>query len=112
MSVKPAIYNFPDHKSGTTFDAQKMVLTGLNLTGATILMQFKELNNSKVIYEFKTSDNTILLTNPGAGEFELQERILEVPKCKYYFDCLITLASGDKKVYFEGSQIITPRISG
>jgi hypothetical protein len=112
MSVKPATYNFPAHKRGTTFDAQKLVLNGVNLTGATIIMQFKELNNSKVIYEFKTVDGSILLTNPAVGEFELQERILDVPKCTYYYDCLIILASEEKKVYFEGSQIITNRISG
>jgi hypothetical protein len=110
MSVVVKTYNFPKHRRGTTFNAQTFTI-GKDLTGATILMQFKENNNSKLIYEFKTADNTILITNAATGQFELQERILDVPKTNYLYDCLITFPSGEKKVYFEGVHPIVDRIS-
>jgi hypothetical protein len=111
MSVVTTEYNFPKHKRGTTFEAQTLRLEGVDLTGAVILMQFKENNSSAISYEFKTADSSILITNAASGEFELQERILDVPSCTYLYDCLITFPSGKKKVYFEGAHPITARRS-
>lgn len=112
MSVVVDIYNFPSHKRGTTFDAKKITLTGKNITGATIVMKFKPSFNSQTVYEFKTSDNSILLTAPLLGEFEMQSRIIDVPKGVYKYDCFITFSTSNRKSYFEGIMEITDSISG
>ncbi len=111
MSVKTSKYDFPEHKRGTTFESQTFSLGTIDLTGASILMQFKSSHSSKMIYEFKTIDNSIIITAPLTGTFELQKRILDFPKGAYFYDCLITFLDGEKKVYFEGTQVITDRIS-
>jgi hypothetical protein len=110
MSVKVAEYNFPEHKRGTTFENHKIIISK-NLTGCQIIMQFKSNYGSKMAYEFKTSDNSILITNPSIGEFELQKRLLDVPKGTYNYDGLIIFSDSSKKVYFEGIQVITDNYS-
>jgi hypothetical protein len=94
-----------DHIKGDTWDGFKFkiedeteVNSGVyeprNLTGCVIIAQFKKEPNGTVVFEFKTSDNTITIPTPANGEFILMPRIVDVPATTYVFDVQITYPNG------------------
>ena len=120
MIPDKATYNFPQpFTRGTTFRAKEFqimeevnsVNVPINLTGANILIQFKINEESPKVFEFRSDDNTILITDALNGIIELQSRILNVPAAIYKYDVKITLANGYTKVYLEGSLRILKNIS-
>jgi hypothetical protein len=99
MSIPKA---FADHKKGTTWDGAEFIITETdengtvipkNLTGVGILAQFK-VNNS-TIFEFKNSDNTILVPTPTNGRLLFNSRVMNVSANTYYFDVILTLPNGE-----------------
>jgi hypothetical protein len=66
----------------------------VDLTGATIISQFKTTPKGGMVFEFKTSDNSITIPTPANGEFFYEERIINVPANNYIFDFQITFPSG------------------
>lgn len=104
-------YNFPTHVKGDTFKSKKIQISSikdeissfLDLTGCQITIQFKGSVNSPVVFDFKTSNSTILITNATEGEFELQSRIINVLASTYVYDVQITFPDSSVKTYFRGS---------
>lgn len=99
MSIKLGI---ADHKKGTTWDGLEIVATTidennnivpLDLTGASVVANFKSGNNT--IFSFKTSDNSIIIPNPTNGKMNFAPRVMNVPPNNYYFDVIVTLENGD-----------------
>lgn len=110
-------YNFPTCVKGDTFKSRKLKIlvnnntTFLNLTGCQILMQFKLNVNSNTIFEFKTSDSSILITDAINGEFQMISKILDFLPSTYIYDTQITFPDGTIKTYFKGSLKIEADVS-
>lgn len=89
-----------DHKKGTSWSGIEIevtedidgVNTPLNLTGASIIANFKSGNT--IIFSFKTNDNTILIPTPTNGKLYFKERIMNVPASNYCFDIIATFPDG------------------
>jgi hypothetical protein len=86
-----------DHIKGDTWDGFMFNLEDeteigsniyepVDLTGATIISQFKTTPKGGMVFEFKTSDNSITIPTPANGEFFYEERIINVPANNYIFD--------------------------
>lgn len=94
-----------DHIKGTTWDGfmfkledetapESEIYEPVDLTGAIIISQFKTTPKGGVVFEFKTSDNSITIPDPESGEFFYEERIINVPANNYIFDFQITFPNG------------------
>jgi hypothetical protein len=99
---------FKDIKKGDTFTGLKMTFyngtgttkTAMNLTGASIVINFKKGEGQNPIFSFKKSDNTITIPTPANGEIFLQPRVMNYPAFNYMFDVVVTTASGTIHTYF------------
>ena len=94
-----------DHIKGDTWDGFKFKIedetevgSGIyeprDLSGCNIISQFRSSQNGSVIFEFKTSDNSITIPTPENGEFILMPRIINVTAMTYIFDVQLTYFSG------------------
>jgi hypothetical protein len=94
-----------DHIKGTTWDGfmfkledetapESGIYEPVDLTGCTIISQFKTTPKGGMVFEFKTSDNSITIPTPANGEFFYEERIINNPANNYIFDFQITFPSG------------------
>jgi hypothetical protein len=105
-----------DHKIGTTWDGMKLQFdeedavqtnpnetsyTPVNLTGVSVLIQFKEKGSDTVIFDFKTEDNTVTIPDPLSGEIFMESREMNVPKCEYAFGVLLIFPDGRKDMPIE-----------
>jgi hypothetical protein len=101
-----------DHKIGTTWDGLKILFEEeeelqnnpnetsympVDLTGVSVLIQFKEKGRDTVIFEFKTEDNTVTIPNPLLGEIFMESRPMDVPKCEYAFTVKLIFPDGSIK---------------
>ena len=117
--MKIASYDFPCHIKGNTFkdkifkieNVADTISTPIDLTGAEVLMQFKESEDSEMVFEFKTSNNTILLTNAADGELKMVKRTLDVSAGKYIYDLKVTFPGNYIKTFFKGNITIEKNIS-
>lgn len=114
-----ATYNFPSHVKGDTFRKRKITITKVineviskeDLTGCEIIIQFKSTPTSPIQYQFSTLDNSILISNPSEGEFELQDKIIDVSPITYIYDCQIKFPDSRVKTYFGGKHTIVNDVS-
>lgn len=67
------------------------VVTPVDLTGANVLIEFKLNYKAETAFEFKTSDNTIIISD--TNKITLVERDMNYPAFKYISDIQITLAN-------------------
>jgi len=100
MAIKKGI---EDHKRGDTWDGIEIeikeedengIKTPISLIGAELLAQFT--CKGVVVFEFKTSDNTILVPAPETGIFYLAPRDMNVKADIYYFDIQMIYNDGNK----------------
>lgn len=70
--------------------------TALNLTGASISIQFK-LNGTTILE--KTNLSGITISSTIAGRFSLDEFLVTLPIGKYTYEVVITLVGGAVKTY-------------
>jgi hypothetical protein len=91
-----------DHKKGDTWDGIEIIATTvdamnvsvpLNLTGASVLAEFKLLNE-KVVFKFETSDNSIVVSEPLLGKIVFAPKKIDYPEDTYYFDVQVTYPGG------------------
>lgn len=88
----------PDHKRGDTWSGGVFLfekedipeVNPVDLSDVSILIQFRDRPNGKVVFEFKTEDNTIEVLEPTTGKFRLNPRKMTYPECDYYGDVQIT----------------------
>ena len=102
MAIQKA---FADHKKGSTWDGAEMIITETdengntvpkNLTGVTVSAKFKVNNNA--VFEFKNSDNTILMPTPTNGKLYFVGRLMNYVANTYYFDVVLTLPNGEVEI--------------
>lgn len=106
-------------KQGDTFKGRNLtisqkindVLTPVDLTGVTIAMQVRENPGTPIVEEWTTDDNTILLTDPTAGKFQIVGRTITGAPGMYKYDLQIVFAPDNKKTYFAGQFIIIEQIT-
>jgi len=93
----------PDHKRGDTWDGMEIVITETNelnqnvpvdLTGVEVISQFKSSLNESFVFEFKTSDNSILIPDPTTGEIYFNSRKMDFPAKLYFFDVQLKFQDG------------------
>jgi hypothetical protein len=111
MSSIPT-YNFPDHIKGDSFTARQITFS-LDLSGASINMQFKENPYSPMVYFWSTDDNSITIdsTSSSASTITMTTKILDVPATTYVYDIQIKYPDNIVKTYFTGSQKIIQDIT-
>jgi hypothetical protein len=86
------------HKRGDTWNG--MVITvkksgiPVNLTGFSVLSCFRKNPNSESLFEFKTSDNTIIIPIGIDGKIQFVGRKIDVPAYRYVFDVQLTSPGG------------------
>lgn len=99
---------FPDIIKGDTFTGLSMTFyngvgedkTPMDLTDASVLIQFKKGAGQSVVFKFDTADNTILIPDPESGQILLGARVMNYPAYNYIFDVQVTTASGTVHTYF------------
>jgi hypothetical protein len=70
-------------------------LIPIDLTGCSIISQFKTTPKGGVVFEFKTSDNTITIPTPANGRFVYMPRpSFNYPANTYVFDWQVTYPNG------------------
>ena len=90
-----------DHKVGDTWNGFSFTLEDedtmlpVDLTGVSVLIQFKITPNSITAFEFKTSDGTVTIPIPTNGEILMMPRIMNVIANTYKFDVQLTFPSGE-----------------
>lgn len=107
----------PSIFKGNTFDGLILklskniggVITPINLTGATIVIQFKLNYKAPVAFEFKTSDNTITISE--TNKITLAKKNMNFDAHKYIGDMKVTLANQEIQTYckfeWEILQVVT-----
>jgi hypothetical protein len=101
-------YDFPNHIKGDTFNGLSFTVTvnsvALPLAGASIKMELK-LNKrpeTPVVKTFSTVDNSIVITEPSNGKFQIAKQVIDIPANIYVYDLEITLSGGDVHTYISG----------
>ena len=110
---------FPNHKRGDTFNGKTIIVydgTGVSktpkdLTGVTVLMQFRPLGLRSVAFEFKSSDGTITIPAPLNGKILMMPRIINVKPIDYNFDVQLTFPGGKILTIFSSTWKITDDVS-
>lgn len=79
----------------------------MNLTGASILVQFRNDNNGSVVLELSIGRG-ITITDAPNGKFQIDAQIIptSVPGGSYPYDIRITLANGVVKHYISGTMTV------
>jgi hypothetical protein len=109
-------YTIPSHLRGDTWDGITSIVLHkngipLNLTGATIKMEFREDIDSPVVLELSTTNGKITITNALSGTISIPETIIDIPFGKYVYDLQVTLTSGYNKTYMRGTWEIVADIT-
>lgn len=97
----------PDIKKGDTFRGWSLKFPNdIPLTGYTFLAQFKIASNPKMIFEFKTSDNTITFrdNDPTKSEILFMPRKMDYPPATYVFDIKKYDANGNEETIYKGDK--------
>jgi hypothetical protein len=109
-------YNIPSHRRGDTWDGINSITISvngspINLTGASVKMEFRQSLDSPVVLTLSTTDNSIIVTNAAGGVISIPAKKIEIPFAKYLYDLQVTYSSGVVKTYMSGTWEITPDIT-
>lgn len=91
---------FKPHKKGTTllpqlFQIEEVTVGPKDITGATIKLQFKTSPEGPVEFEMNNDPGGgLTVTNAVNGEFQTDQRILDIPAFDYICAIEITYADG------------------
>lgn len=110
------------HKRGDTWGGVEFTLTELqpdlitylpiNLTGCSVLMQFRKSHNSAIVMEFSTTDATITIPNPLNGKIKVIGRDINLSAGDIFmYDVQLTYANGVIETLFEDTWLINNDIS-
>jgi hypothetical protein len=105
------------HTKGDTFNEVAFEVkkngTAINLTGATIKMQLRKLYSdvSAALSLTSASSAGITITNASAGQFKINEQIIDIEVFNYVYDIQFTLSSGEVKTYVKGGFNVTPEVT-
>lgn len=82
----------------------------LDLTGATLLCQFKPDAYSAATLSL-TNGAGLTITNAIGGQLQIDSQVINIPWRTYQYDIQITLAGGIVKTYIAGTMTVTEDIS-
>lgn len=87
------------YRKGDVWNGRKYKFP-FDLTGAVIVIQFKEEKTNTVAFEYKTSDGTITVPSPETDkEIILQPRIMNYPEAIYVYGIKITFPNNYPTTY-------------
>lgn len=109
-------YTIPPHRRGDTWDGINSITISvngspINLTNATVKMEFRQDLDAPVALTLSTTDNSIQIINAASGIIRIPSKKIEVPFAKYYYDLQVTYPNGVVKTYMDGSWEIKPDIT-
>jgi hypothetical protein len=91
------VYN--QYRKGDTWEGREYIFP-FDLTGCTIVCQFKVLSESNIVaFSYKSEDNTIIINDSVNGKITFQSRIMDYPVAIYNYDIQITFPSGRVSSY-------------
>lgn len=105
------------HTKGDTFSQVSFEVkknsTAINLTGAVIKMQLRKNYSdvSPALALTSASSAGITITNASAGQFKINEQIIDIEVFNYVYDIQFTLASGEVRTYVKGGFNVTPEVT-
>lgn len=106
-------FNFPDHKSGNTFDGLSFTIAvngvAVDLTGASVAAYFrKDSIDGTVSLEMTTDNGKLTLNSPATdGVINVAKQLVSLAWGTYYYDVRYVLADGETKTRVGGSWTIT-----
>lgn len=109
-------YRIPPHRRGDTWDGINSITisvngTPVNLTGATIKMEFRQSVDYPVALTLSTTDNTIQFVNAANGVIRIPSQMIEIPFSTYLYDLQVTFPNGTVKTYMSGTWEIVSDIT-
>lgn len=101
-------YNIHSHRRGDTWDGINSIIINvngipINLTNATIKMDFRQDLDAPVALTLSTTDNSIMITNAMEGTITIPPQKIEIPFAKYLYDLQVTYSTGVVKTYLSGT---------
>ena len=101
-------YIIPKHRRGDTWvgiPTFPITLNNspVNLTGASIKIDFRKGVDTPVALTLSTANSSILITQPTQGIISIPSRIVTIPFGIYLYDIQVTFSSGVITTYVEGS---------
>jgi hypothetical protein len=105
--MTPATYAIPDHYKGDTFESLTFTIkedgVAVDLTGATIKIDFRKKTNTGTNQASLTIGSGITVDNAIGGVFTLDSFKNDWEPDVYFYDTEVTLASGIIRTYFKGT---------
>lgn len=107
--MTPTTYKINDQYKGDTFNGVTFTLkegaekTPIDLTGATILSQFRTKEVTGVIQQTFSIGSGITVTNATGGVFKIDSFILDWNTGTFFYDIQITFSNGDIRTYVKGT---------
>ena len=97
----------PQYKEKNTWNGWKITFE-FSLVGAEILIQFKPSPQGRAVFEYSTSDGTLIIEDMSVS---MTPRVLDYPTQLYWFDIRITQADGSIRNYGMQQIKIIPIVS-
>jgi hypothetical protein len=116
MAQEIQIYDIPNHLRGDTWVGINSISLSkdgipLNLTNASVLMQFRKNVDSSVALELSTNNGGIVILNALNGVIRIPSALIDMQYGTYQYDLQVTFADGFVKTYLKGSWSIVADIS-
>lgn len=88
----------PNHKRGDSWNGGVFLfekkdipeLNPIDLTGVSVLIQFRDKPNGRMVFEFKSEDGTAEVLAGPVGKIRMNPRKMTYPEHDYYGDVQIT----------------------
>jgi hypothetical protein len=109
-------YTIPTHRRGDTWDGINSIAINvngapINLSGASIKMEFRENIDYPVVLTLSTQNSGIQILNAATGTIRLPSHNVEIPCGHYMYDLQVTYSTGVVKTYITGSWEIVADIT-
>jgi hypothetical protein len=85
LLVEEEVFPFTDPKTYTPKD----------LTGVSVLAEFRKNHSDEVVFYFKTDDGSVVIANPIDGKIVFQPKLMNYDEANYSFDVLLIKPNAD-----------------
>jgi hypothetical protein len=102
--------SYNKYRKGDTWNGRRYKFP-FDLTGVSILCQFKKEPNGVAVFEYNTNDQSIFINNAIDGEIIFNKRKMDYPVGDYFYDLELTFPNGDVRTYGESKLVIFQDIS-
>jgi hypothetical protein len=116
MSVEIPTFTMPASLRGDTWPGISSLYLGkndapLNLTDASILIQFRKDVDSPVTLELSTDNGRVVILDAENGTFRIPEFLVTTQYGTYKYDLQVTFPDGYTKTYLKGTWQVVSDIS-